>query len=132
MILGLSRDDIEAHTHIPIHYVDFIENGEFDSFPSPAQARGMLTNYLNFLEFKPEEIMNRYAEALLIRLSERQTQQSPTTAKYPKPPPPAQNCQSAPMGTHVPIPGSDSDHLGWDHRCWSHHLGDWPGDARPI
>jgi cytoskeletal protein RodZ len=77
-VLGLSRDDIEAHTHIPIHYVDFIESGDFDKFPSPAQARGMLHNYLNFLEFKPDEIMNRYAEALMLRLSERRTQQSPS------------------------------------------------------
>ena len=86
-VLGLSKDDIEAHTHIPIHYVDFIESGEFDSFPSPAQARGMLNNYLHFLEFKPEEIMNRYAEALLVRLSERRSQQPQTERNIPAPRP---------------------------------------------
>ena len=40
-LLGLSLDDVEGHTHIPAHYLGLIEMGDFDRFPSPAQARGM-------------------------------------------------------------------------------------------
>jgi len=71
-VLGLSREDIEAHTHIPTHYVSFIENGEFDRFPSPAQARGMLSNYLSFLDLPSNEILLKYADALQQELSARQ------------------------------------------------------------
>ena len=71
-VLGLSKEDIEDHTHIPTHYVTFMESGEFDQFPSPAQARGMLTNYVSFLDVPPDEIMLKYAEALQLELSARQ------------------------------------------------------------
>ena len=75
-VLGLSKEDIEAHTHIPTHYVTFMEDGEFDLFPSPAQARGMLTNYLEFLDIPPDEIMLKYAEALQLELLARQAVQN--------------------------------------------------------
>lgn len=75
-VLGLSKDDIEAHTHIPIHYVSIMEDGRFDQFPSPAQARGMLTNYVAFLDIPPDEIMLKYAEALQVELSVRQAMQN--------------------------------------------------------
>jgi cytoskeletal protein RodZ len=75
-VLGLSKEDVEAHTHIPTHYVTFMEDAEFDQFPSPAQARGMLTNYLSFLDIPPDEIMLKYAEALQFDLRARQAVQS--------------------------------------------------------
>lgn len=87
-IIGLSKDDIEAHTRIPVHYVDYIENGNFDSFPSPAQARGMLNNYLQFLEINPDELLNRYAEALQIRLLNRQQQPPDSGTSTSSQPPP--------------------------------------------
>jgi len=74
-ILGLSQEDIEAHTHIPAHYVTFMEDGEFDLFPSPAQARGMLTNYVSFLDLSQDEIYLKYAEALQLELIARQALQ---------------------------------------------------------
>lgn len=73
-ILGLSQEDIEAHTHIPAHYIDFIESGAFDNFPSPTQARGMLINYINFLNINPDRLMLKYAEALQSELSLRQAE----------------------------------------------------------
>jgi cytoskeletal protein RodZ len=67
--LGLSLEDVEQHTHIPEHYAKMIENGEFTKFPSPVQARGMLSNYANFLEMDANAVLLRYAEALQTRLS---------------------------------------------------------------
>lgn len=71
-VLGLNVDDIEAHTHIPAHYIAYLENGEFDSFPSPTQARGMLANYAAFLDMDASGIMLKYADALQAKLSARQ------------------------------------------------------------
>jgi len=70
-VLGLSRLDIEAHTHIPAHYIDYIETGEFERFPSPTQARGMLVNYINFLDVPSDQILLKYAEALQLELEKR-------------------------------------------------------------
>jgi len=91
-ILGLSLEDIEAHTHIPVHYVKFLENGELDHFPSPTQARGMLSNYVSFLDLESSEIMLHYAEALQARLSARQdllnqAEAQQKTVRVPKPSP---------------------------------------------
>jgi cytoskeletal protein RodZ len=81
-ILGLSAEDIEIHTHIPAHYVGYIESGQFENFPSPAQARGMLGNYVNFLEMDTNAVLLRYAEALQAGLAARQpTQSAADTAK---------------------------------------------------
>lgn len=75
--LGLSLEDIEQHTHISQHYARMIENGEFTSFPSPVQARGMITNYVNFLEMDANAVLLRYAEALQTRLAAFQAAQQP-------------------------------------------------------
>ncbi|MEJ2485017.1 MAG: DUF4115 domain-containing protein [Anaerolineales bacterium] len=80
-MLGLSKDDVEAHTHIPSHYVSYIEDGQFYQFPSPAQARGMLTNYVSFLDIPQDEIMLQYAEALQSELSTRQAVQETDQTK---------------------------------------------------
>ena len=71
-ILGLSMEDVEAHTKIPAYYVNFIESGEFSRFPSPAQSRGMLHNYTDFLDLDTDAIMAKYADALQASLTERQ------------------------------------------------------------
>jgi cytoskeletal protein RodZ len=81
-ILGLSLEDIEQYTHIPVHYGQMIEKGEFTKFPSPVQARGMLSNYANFLEMDTQAVLLRYAEALQTRLYAIQADE-----KTRKPPP---------------------------------------------
>jgi cytoskeleton protein RodZ len=75
--LGLSLDDIEQYTHIHAHYAQMIENGEFTKFPSPVQARGMLSNYANFLEMDTQAVLLRYAEALQTRLAAFQEAEKP-------------------------------------------------------
>lgn len=67
--LGLSLDNVEEHTHIPFHYIQIIEEGKLEEFPSPAQARGMLTNYVSFLDMDIDSVLLRYAEALQASIS---------------------------------------------------------------
>lgn len=69
-ILGLSIEDIEEHTHIPLHYIKMIEVGELQKFPSPTQARGMLSNYVSFLDMDIDSVLLRYADALQVTISE--------------------------------------------------------------
>lgn len=75
--LGLSLDDLEEHTRIPAHYLEFIEAGHFQNFPSPVQARGMLGNYVTFLEMDANAVLNRYADALQTGLAARQQRELP-------------------------------------------------------
>ncbi len=71
-LLGLSLEEIETHTHIPINYLHLVESGSFNQFPSPTQARGMLGNYSNFLNMDKHSVMLRYAEALQSKLQTTQ------------------------------------------------------------
>jgi cytoskeletal protein RodZ len=75
--LGLSLEDIEQYTRIPARYAQMIENGEFTKFPSPVQARGMLSNYVEFLEMDTQAVLLRYAEALQTRLFALKAEQEP-------------------------------------------------------
>lgn len=61
---SLSVDSIESITHIPAHYIHALEAGKFDLLPSPVQARGMLSNYSEFLNLDTDALLLKYAEAL--------------------------------------------------------------------
>jgi len=63
-LLSLSLDDINEHTFIRMPYLLAIESGDFDKIPSPVQAKGMLTNYSNFLNLDTEEILLEFADGL--------------------------------------------------------------------
>ena len=71
-LLGLSTEDVAQHTHIPEHYISYLEKGEMERFPSPAQARGMLGNYAGFLDLEPDRFLLRYAEGLQAEFVARQ------------------------------------------------------------
>lgn len=71
-MLGLSPEDVEQHIRIPKHYIDLLETGSFNQFPSPTQARGMLGNYANFLSMDTDLVLLRYAEGLQARLAPQQ------------------------------------------------------------
>lgn len=76
----LTLDEVEQNTHIPAHYLERLERGDFESFPSPTQARGMLGNYAEFLGLESEALLLQYAEALQARF-----QQRAAAAAKPKP-----------------------------------------------
>lgn len=79
--LELSLEEVEEHTRIPEHYVQRMEDGRIDDFPSPTQARGMLSNYADFLGMETELVMDRYAEAL----QSRRAAQNPAPRRIPVP-----------------------------------------------
>jgi cytoskeleton protein RodZ len=74
-LLGLSLEDVERHTHIRMHYLKALEDGNLRGLPSPVQGRGMLNNYANFLGIDPEPILLRYAEGLQALLTAKQSSQ---------------------------------------------------------
>ncbi len=47
---GLSLQDVEKSIHIRVHYLQALENDDFSSLPSKAQARGFLRLYADFLK----------------------------------------------------------------------------------
>ena len=71
-LLGLTLEEIERHTRVRKNNLQIIEQGDFDSLPSPVQARGMLNTYANFLDMNGEAMLLRFAEGLQARRLERQ------------------------------------------------------------
>jgi cytoskeletal protein RodZ len=85
-ILSISQQEVEQHTHIPAHYIEFLESGQIDRFPSPVQARGMLNNYASFMDMDAGEILLVFAEGLQTRLIERHVPQyTPRPSEKRKP-----------------------------------------------
>lgn len=75
--LNLSLADIENHTHIRRFYLEAIEAGETANLPSPAQGRGMLKNYAQFLNMNVEAVLLEYAEGLQARRLEKLQPEKP-------------------------------------------------------
>lgn len=71
-VLELTLEEAAEHTHIPAHYLKQIEEGDFDSFPSPAQARGMLGSYARFLQADERMLLLRFADSLQLKLANKQ------------------------------------------------------------
>lgn len=84
-LLGLSLDEIEGHTHIPLSYLEMIEEGNLHHFPSPTQARGMLGMYAEFLNMDTNAVLMRYAEALQTRLAIQQAKLEETRQRPLRP-----------------------------------------------
>jgi cytoskeletal protein RodZ len=70
--LQLTYEEIESSTRLPAHYLDRLENGDFDKFPSPSQARGMLGSYAQYLGLDSENLLGQYADAVQQRFLARQ------------------------------------------------------------
>lgn len=70
--MGLSLGDVERHTHIRMHYIRALEEGDIGHLPSPVQGRGMLSNYASFLGLNTESILLRFADGLQASLYDRQ------------------------------------------------------------
>ena len=83
--MELTLDEVEENTHISAQYLQRLERGDFDSFPSPTQARGMLGNYADFLGLESEALLLQYAEALQARFQERAAAKPEKTPKPKRP-----------------------------------------------
>ena len=53
----ISLEQVAQGTYIRLHYLQAIEDGNFDELPSPVQARGFLRVYAGFLGIKLEPIL---------------------------------------------------------------------------
>ena len=80
-LMSLSLGDVERHTHIRMHYIRALEEGDISHLPSPVQGRGMLSNYAAFLGLNTETILLRFADGLQASLYDRQAARtaSPTS-----------------------------------------------------
>ena len=70
-MLSLTFAEIEGHIHLRPHYMAALEAGDFEALPSPAQTRGMLTNYADFLDLDSEALLLQFAEGLQAQRVER-------------------------------------------------------------
>jgi cytoskeleton protein RodZ len=77
-LMGLSLGDVERHTHIRMHYVSALEDGDISHLPSPVQGKGMLSNYASFLGLNTEAILLRFADGLQAGLYDRQVARNPS------------------------------------------------------
>jgi cytoskeletal protein RodZ len=68
--ISLPLDKVGDFTHIPVHYLEAMEDGNFDRLPSLAQARGLLNNYAGFLDLDADALLVHYAEGLQTRRQE--------------------------------------------------------------
>ena len=69
--LNLRHEEIERHIHLRAHYLQALEQGNFDGLPSVVQTRGMLSNYAVFLDLDVDELLLRFADVLQVRHRER-------------------------------------------------------------
>jgi cytoskeletal protein RodZ len=107
-ILGLSLEEIEAHTHVRIHYLQALEDGDLDSLPSSVQGRGMLKNFANFLGMDPEPLLLGFADGLQARFLANQPQRIQ-----------AQHRQTSPQPPAAPIrPASTVHRVSWGEMLW--------------
>jgi cytoskeleton protein RodZ len=74
-VLGLSLQDVERQTHIRVHYLRALEEGDLRGLPSPVQGRGMLSNYASFLGLDPDPLLLRYADGLQAGLAAKRSEQ---------------------------------------------------------
>ena len=74
-LLDLGYGEIEERIRISEQHLERLEKGDFDLFPSPTQARGMLHNYANFLGLESEALLLRYAEGIQSRFIDQQEQE---------------------------------------------------------
>jgi cytoskeletal protein RodZ len=80
-LLSLSHNVIADNLHIRQTFLESMEAGKFDALPSPVQARGMLANYVEFLNLDVDEILLEYAEGLQVKRLEKQKQNASKNKK---------------------------------------------------
>lgn len=64
----ISIEDVEKRIHIRDHYLSAMEAGDFDIFPSQAQARGFLRAYADFLELDGDLLLEALEKDTMMTL----------------------------------------------------------------
>jgi cytoskeletal protein RodZ len=86
--LGLTLNDVEHYTHVRLHYLQTIENGNFKELPSSVQGRGMIEIYARFLDIDADKLLLRFADGLQAqhadRVAKEKTPASKKKAKKPR------------------------------------------------
>ena len=62
---GLTLAQVQDRIRINAKFLEAMENGRFESLPSPVHGRGFLRNYARFLELAPEPLLRRYETTLV-------------------------------------------------------------------
>ena len=70
-LLSLSIEAINEHIHIRKEFLTAMEAGNFAALPSPVQARGMLSNYADFLDLNVNDVLLKYADGLQLQRLEK-------------------------------------------------------------
>jgi transcriptional regulator with XRE-family HTH domain len=79
--LGLTLEEVERGTRIRAHHLEAMERGDWNSLPSPVQARGFLRNYADFIGLNADAILLRYAELIQSRRPSPAASAQPKAAK---------------------------------------------------
>lgn len=61
---GLTIKDVQQEIRINVAYIEALEQGEYDTLPSPVHARGFLRNYARFLGLDPQPLLDQYERQL--------------------------------------------------------------------
>lgn len=57
---GLTLQEAQEATRINTRYLGALENGDYNSLPTPVHVRGFLRNYARFLGLDPQPLLDRY------------------------------------------------------------------------
>lgn len=61
---GLTIKDVQQKIRINVAYIEALEQGEYDTLPSPVHARGFLRNYARHLGLDPQPLLEQYERQL--------------------------------------------------------------------
>ncbi len=61
---GLTIKDVQQEIRINTAYIEALEQGDYDTLPTPVHARGFLRNYARFLGLDSQPLLDRYEQQL--------------------------------------------------------------------
>ncbi len=82
--LSLTLEEIETHTHIRKDYLEAIESGRINDLPSSIQGRGLLSNYAEFLNLDPDNMLMQFAEALQLQRTRIASEKTTPAVEAPR------------------------------------------------
>ena len=62
--LKVSLSDLAVKTKIPLRYLNWLENDEFNKLPAPVYIIGILRIYAGYIKLNPEDLINDYLEEI--------------------------------------------------------------------